>query len=363
MLTKNNYGLYLLIIFFVSIYPLRAINQTPPKDTLSNNSLMIIDDTSEDIYIPESEFMYANTPRVTMDGSRPLKETDIKPVPALIVGGAYSVIFYLQHIGQVQTIWDEMGPFHFQEDGQYALWADKAGHFFGTYYASYILSEALLTAGFSWDAATNLGGVLGFCYDAYVEVLDGFAVNWGFSPSDFYADIAGASFFIAQHYVPVLQNFTPKFTYVPAPWHGDNHRIPSDMFIDDYSSHTLWLSANVHNLLPDDYKKYWPEWLELSVGYAVRNLCDPTKPSEYTCDPTKGKLYKTYDGWEVRGSKRYVIALDYNLAKIIPDSWNFLNWVRQSVNYIKFPAPAIEFGDETNFYLFYPFKLDFTFNL
>ena len=339
----------LILLFANSLLNLHA--QETDTNTTVNSA-----DTSK--YISEEEFYYANTKRFTMTGELPLRETEIRWVPAAVVGSAYAAVFYAQHVGQIQTIWDEMGEFHFKEDGQYALWADKAGHFFGTYYASYIWSEALMVAGFSWDASSIIGGVLGLAYNSYVEVLDGFAVSWGFSPSDFYADMAGAAFFVGQHYWPFLQNFTPKFTYVPAPWHGDRHRVPSDMFIDDYSSHTLWLSVNVHNLLPYNYQNYWPDWLELSFGYAVRNLCDAGHPGLHNCSDEDAELYITDDGWQVYGSKRYVIGLDYNLVKLIPDSWNFLNWIKQSANYLKFPAPAFEFGDESRFYLLYPFKID-----
>lgn len=255
-----------------------------------------------------------------------------------------------QHIVQSNTIWNERSEFKFREDGEYALWADKAGHFFGTYLSSYFFTEGFLQAGLSYDASNIWGTILGLSYTTYVEIMDGYGEKWGFSPSDFYMDIAGAAFYLGQHYVPFLQNFTPKFTYVPANWHGNKKRVPSDMFIDDYSSHTLWLSVNVHNLLPRDMQDYWPSWLELSFGYAVRNLCAPG----YDCDPSVS--YPVSDvAW---GNQRYIIALDYNLVELLPDGSNFWNWFRQSINLFKLPSPAVEFGrGGTRFYLLYPFKL------
>lgn len=310
---------------------------------------MNLDSTS---HIEKEDFRYANMQRYTLTGELPLKQTKIKPLNFAVFVGFTTGFMASQHIIQVNTIWEETVEFKFQEDGQYALWADKAGHFFGTFLTSYLFTEGFLQAGLSHDASKIWGTVMGLSYSTYVEIMDGFGAKWGFSPSDFYLDIAGAAFHLGQHYVPFLQNFTPKFMYFPANWHGNYRRVPSDIFIDDYSSHTLWLSVNVHNMLPKNLKDYWPEWLELSFGYAARNLCSPG--GEYNCDPSIS--YPASDvAW---GNQRYIIALDYNLVKLLPDGPNFWNWFRQSLNYFKLPSPAIEFGQGgTEFYLVYPFRL------
>jgi hypothetical protein len=305
---------------------------------------------SADIYISAESFYYANNQRYTITGELPLKESDIRPWNFGIFLGVTTGFMVGQHIVQVNTIWDEKAEFKFLEDGEYALWADKAGHFFGTFLTSYVFKEGFLQAGLSYETSMILGSLMGLSYTTYVEIMDGYGAKWGFSPSDMYLNIAGAAFHIGQYYVPFLQNFTPKFMYFPAPWHGDRHRVPSDMFIDDYSSHTLWLSVNVHNLLPDNLQNYWPPWLELSFGYAVRNLCSPG----FNCDPNISDPVSDI-AW---GNQKYIIALDYNLVQLLPDGPNFWNWFRQSLNYFKLPSPAVEFGSgEARFYLIYPFKL------
>ncbi len=301
----------------------------------------------------QEEFQYANMHRYTLTGDLPLRDTKIKPYNFAGFAAVYGTFFYMQHKWQMETIWEEQSGFRFMEDGEYALWADKAGHFFGTYYMAYFMSEGLLQAGLSWEAASIWGGVMGLAYNTYIEILDGYGANWGFSPSDFYCDIAGAAFFIGQYYSPFLQNFTPKFSYMPPKWHGQNDRIPHDQFIDNYSSHTMWLSVNVRNLLPKSMKSYWPKWLELSIGYAARNLYAPGSNEAY--DPEKS-LKVSDKAW---GDRRFIIALDYNLVHLIPDTkGSFWNWLRQSANYLKFPAPAISFGDSgTKYFLLYPFEL------
>ena len=229
------------------------------SNKLSSTATILKDSSGQEKLVPENEFYYANNKRYTILGSRPNLTTKIKPIPAVILGSVFAGIFIVQHEMQQNTIWKDVGPFNIQEDGQWTYYLDKGGHFYGSYMPSYLMSEILMTSGFSWDLSTILGSVFGLCYTGYVEVLDGYSKGFGFSPSDFYADILGSSFFLAQHYIPVLQNFTPKFQYVKPSWIGEKNRRPSETFIDDYSAQTFWMGVNVHNLLPKSINKYWPK--------------------------------------------------------------------------------------------------------
>lgn len=288
--------------------------------------------------IPLEEFTLAGDQRYTIDASHPRRTNKLKPLTTALVGGTYFGILTTMHIYQLNTIWNETRTFRFVEDGNQDFYADKGGHFWGAYFTSYCSTEALIGSGFSVDNAILYGGLMGFGYQMYVEIMDGFGKNWGFSTSDFIGDFAGFAYYLAQHYVPFLQNFTPKATYFPAPWFKEKSRLEASSFIDDYSSWTWWLSVDVYNLLPHNWKKNYPSWLNLAVGYAVRDL--------------------RYEDNIYKGDKKFIIALDYNLARLIPNTTNFLNWLRQSFQYFKFPAPAIEFGDSgVKFNLFYPFKI------
>ncbi len=100
------------------------------------------------------------------------------------------------------------------------------------------------------------------------------------------------------------------------------------------------IPLNINNLLPADFKKYWLPWLNIAIGYGA--------DSDLKSDPLA-----TPDQQTVR---RYYIGLDYNLVKLLPEGGSFWNWFRQTLNYIKFPSPAIEFSrGVTRFYLMYPF--------
>ncbi len=319
-----------------------TFNKNKNQDTTINS------DEDSDIYLSPEEFVYAGKRRYTFNGELPLKESSIRPLNFGIVAGAATSFMVAQHLYQLSNIWKDKTEFRIIEDGPYGLYADKVGHCYGAYLNSYIYSELLMWSGLSWDMSVLTGTLIGLSYQTYVEIMDGYGKNWGFSPSDMYSDIGGALLSLGQHYIPFMQNFQMKFMYFPADWHSELKRKPSEMFIDDYSSQTFFVSIDIYNILPENLKKYWIPWLQLSIGYAARNLCSPG----YDCDLSKSKPY--YDNY-VYGSPRYIIALDYDLVRLLPEGAGFWNWLRQSLNYIKLPSPAIEFGETTRVFLLYPF--------
>jgi hypothetical protein len=142
--------------------------------------------------------------------------------------------------------------------------------------------------------------------------------------------------------------------------HGELKRIPHTNFIDDYSSQTVYFSFNIHPILPSSIQNYWPEWLELTVGYAARNLVNagPNVYPEYDFSRTTYQGI-AYNQSPVYGKPSLIIGLDYNLVKLLPDGSTGWNWFKQTLNFIKLPSPAIEISDKVRFFLIYPFPINF----
>jgi hypothetical protein len=206
------------------------------------------------------------------------------------------------------------------------------------------MDEALMASGLDYNSSALYGSIFGIAYQSYVEFEDGFAKDWGFSPSDWYFDFIGPCFYLAQHYVPALQNITPKWQYIPTEWTTKENINRPKTFLDDYNSTTFWYSLNVYNILPENLKKYWIPWLNITIGYGadsdIKNV-DPLHPDQ-------------------QNIRRFLIGLDYNLVKLLPEGGSFWNWFRQTLNYIKFPSPAVEFSNGVaRFYLMYPFLHNF----
>lgn len=280
-------------------------------------------------------FKYAGSQRFTLSGDLPNLHTEIKPLQASAVTAVAIVTGIALHINQSAAWWDGKGrSFYFYDDWDDVLFADKCGHFMGGYFISYLSREAFVFSGFSWDNSISLGSLVGILAQTYVEFKDGYAENTGFSTSDFVADITGIAYFHLQHYIPVLQNFSPKWQYVPPSLIGVPPKARTQTFLDNYNSTTAWVSIHVRNLFWGEEESIWPKWLNIGFGYGVNGY--------YTPDI----------------SSRFVIGLDYNFVELLPDGAPFWNWLKQSLNCIKFPAPAIEYSNKgMNFKLLYPFTI------
>lgn len=328
-------------------YNLLNISNSPIHPKPSRNSLNYLDKlNSTDHYltiqteirkeiINSDNFKYAGSQRFTLSGDLPNVSTKIKPMQALMTAGTAIALGVALHINQSAAWWDGKGTsFYFYDDWDDALFADKFGHFMGGYFISYFSREAFVFSGFSWERSILLGSLVGLASEAYIEFKDGFAENTGFSTSDFVADIAGAAYFYLQHYVPVLQNFSPKWQYTPPEMIGVPPKARTQTFLDNYNSTTAWISVHVRNLFWAEAESPWPKWLNIGFGYGINGY--------YTDCITS----------------RFVIGLDYNLVELFPDGFPLWNWLKQSLNCIKFPAPAIEFSAQgTSFKLLYPFTI------
>ena len=324
---------FIIVLFFLGTLVVLAYEDT------TTHSLL---------YLKQSEFLYADNQRYTVLGGTPRRETKLDPVTTIGFGVGYGALVVGLHVNQANAWWSgQRGDFHILEDLEYARWVDKFGHFYASHVMSVFCGDMLMECGVAQEPAVLVGASMGLVYQTYVEIEDGFAQNWGFSPSDAIANATGAGYAVAQYYCPVLQNFTPRWSYVPSEWTGFKS-IDSrpKTFIDDYNSTTFWLACNVNNLLPTSAEKYWPDWLMVSVGYGIYNYGTTTEAGGYIKPP-----------------RRYLLGLDYDWVKIIPPSnIGILNYLRQALNYIRLPGPTIEFGDQgTRFGLLYPFVLTMRF--
>lgn len=332
--------LFVLILFTLN----NLLAQTDSVTLKDANDIIREYDTIPE-YLPLELYKYGGDQRYTITGDAPRLLTRIKPVTASVIGGVTLASMVVLHINQKNAWWqNQRGGFHFAEDWVSALQVDKCGHSFGGYLMAYGMDEALKASGVDYRSSAIWGSALAVAYQSYVEIEDGFAGEWGFSPSDFYFDFLGPTFYLAQQYVPALQNITPKWQYVPSEWTGKPIINRPRTFIDDYNSSTFWYSINIYNILPKEMKQFWVPWINIAIGYGADAI-------DVKLDPNGSP--------DQLSRRRYAISLDYNLVKILPDGGSFWNWFRQSLNYIKFPSPAVEFSPSgTRFYILYPFQIN-----
>ena len=209
---------------------------------------------------------------------------------------------------------DASEPFHFSDDGlfnNYSLGIDKVGHAYTSYFYFHAFHNIMLWGGYDSSTAFWLAAGSSAFFAVSIEIGDGLS-PYGFSAYDLAFNIGGLGYAMAQEAFPFLQNFSLKWSYVPE----EGYRWPPH-FTDHYDAHTYWLVVNVHNLLPESWGTYWPEFIQLAVGYGVDD----------------------------RQSKREaVIGLDFNLGAFRVENPD-LRLIQQTANLIHLPAPAMRFTE------------------
>jgi hypothetical protein len=249
-----------------------------------------------------------------------------------IIGGGLLTIGVV-HQFYVQNAWwkDYRGPFHFREDLHYARNVDKVGHLYAGMLTSYLGGKAMAWSGFREEKAVWYGAGLGTLFELYVEIQDGFSTLWGFDRVDFASDVAGAMFPVAKYYVPFLQNVDIKLSYLPShaePPRGGPFQNQQRLVVDDYEGQRFWLCFKVGDMLPNPLKSVWPGFLGIALGLGVRDLEDSG------------------------GQLEWYLALDYDLTKLPGDS-GFLKALKEGLNFIHLPSPAIRFSPSVILYGLY----------
>jgi hypothetical protein len=288
--------------------------------------------------LTQGEYLDADLPRFTMNGDLPYRETHISTGTLSAFGGALLGLAATMTLYQQAWYPDStVGPFNFQIDWGYSKQFDKAGHVFAGWMSSYCSHEAFIASGMSKEDAALYGALGGLLFQTIIETQDGFHTNYGFDWTDQGANIIGCAYFYAQRTIPELQNFNLKWSVGesgrdPA---RDAAQIRSRIIVDDYDRQNVWLSAKVHNLLPEHLRSYWPRWLQLAIGYGAKDV-----------ELTGYEAYRTVH-----------LSLDYDLVALLPDMGSFGNWLVQGLNNFHLPAPALQIYPDVQFKILFPIGL------
>jgi hypothetical protein len=222
------------------------------------------------------------------------------------------------HLYQQHAWWQgPRAPFRFENDWDYALNIDKLGHAYGAYLLSHLFGYGLRWSGIPQEHALLYGSLLGLGYQLYVEVEDGFHQEYGFSPGDAIADVAGASVPLLQETFPVLKSFALKWSYYPSREYLDAlKQQQARVFIDDYEGQMYWYSWTPRAMFEGRSFSWFPGWLGVSVGFGARQLADPAQRHRIVA-----------------------VTFDVNLARIHTGS-AFFDAVLMALNHIHAPSPG-----------------------
>jgi hypothetical protein len=211
------------------------------------------------------------------------------------------------------------GQFHIQNDWAYAMSMDKIGHFMEGGLIEKTMKGAFIWSGMEERTAMWFGALFSIGYMTDIEIEDGFAKAWGYSPGDEIANLSGDIFAIAQDMWKPLQTVKLKWGYIPS--HDSLHKGD---FPDDYNGQVFWLSFNINQYFGKKFEKFWPDYLNLAVGYGVK---------DYEYFGPGGRTQNLYLGF------------DFDLRKVIPGDSSFIKFVKEFLNTFKIiPTPAIKWN-------------------
>ena len=215
--------------------------------------------------------------------------------------------------------------------------ADKFGHFFGGYQLTRLTSELLQAGCMPPSRAAVWAALYAYAFQFQIEEWDGTQTLYGFNPSDLIADAGGALLAVAQQHSKTLQAVKPVWSYRPTeayrrrnePGHQGQPRATTD-----YAGQTYWFSTDVHSLLPDKAKPYWPSFIRLSPGYSITDYVDPQT------------------GQGLRAKRRFLISLDID-PEHLPGDNKVWRTIKHELAFIRIPGPALQLTPTRKFFAAY----------
>ncbi len=228
-------------------------------------------------------------------------------------------------------------PFHFINDSQYWLQMDKVGHMTTAYTMSNYGYWLLKWSNVPEKKSVWYGGLMGFSAMIVVELLDGFATNYGASIYDIMANTTGVGLFVGQQFLWHEQRFRLKFSYHPTEYPqynpeklGEN---PCQSIIKDYNGQTYWLSANISSFIRKESK--FPSWINVAVGYGGDGMLAEVTNPEYD---SEGNPLPHFD--RVR---QYYLSMDIDWTRIKTNS-KVLKFFLKGLSFVKLPFPTLEYN-------------------
>jgi hypothetical protein len=231
---------------------------------------------------------------------------------------------------------------HFHNDIGDWKQMDKFGHVNTTYHLSRLGAQGFRLSGMDRIRSAWLGTASGLGFMTLIEVLDGLSEEWGFSAGDQAANMLGSAFFVAQEYLWQEQRMTWKFSFRKTEMAGYRPEVlgsnlPENL-IKDYNGMSFWASFNLASFNPASGSGRWewlPPWLNIAAGYGAYGMLGGSE------NPThhEGTVLPHFER-----HRRWFLSPDIDFTRIPTDN-AFLKALFQAMNFIKIPAPALEYNN------------------
>lgn len=246
----------------------------------------------------------------------------------------------------LKTLWYADYPstsFHWFNDNEEWLQMDKAGHFFSAYQLSSITMQTAGLACYEDAEAMVWSLSLPLVYMGGIELMDGFARDWGASWGDLIANTSGSLLFHGQQWAWGEQRILLKWSFHSTPYAAHNPDLLGkgmlQEMLKDYNGQTYWASFNLQSLglMPAS-----PKWLNLAIGYGASGMTGAAQNL-----PGTGTIEFIPNAQRIR---HLYLSPDIDLRQI-PTRRKGLRFAFGLLNMIKIPLPAIELKDGKTLHL------------
>lgn len=260
-----------------------------------------------------------------------LKKWQVNTFATCYYGGSLTGLYFLWYSDY------SSGAFHIFDDSREWKGMDKLGHTITTFQVARIQSELYRAAGYETGQSARIGAFCSFGYLTLIEVMDGFSDGWGFSMSDWAADGLGLSLFALNELAGRDNLLTLKFSSSPSNYAQYNPELLGKNWVQstlkDYNGQTYWLSLNIAECLKESNR--FPAWLNMAVGYGANGMIGAEdNPAE-----VNGVAIPYFE----RYNQIFLSPdIDFSKIKVNGRGWKLL---LSSLNFIKFPAPALEWNN------------------
>jgi uncharacterized protein YfiM (DUF2279 family) len=229
---------------------------------------------------------------------------------------------------------------HSFNDSKEWMQVDKMGHAFSAYLEGKYSMELWRWTGISRKHQIWLGGLSGAVYQTAIEFLDGTSAQWGWSWTDFSANLAGSGLLIGQELAWNEQRIQFKVSYRTQQYdpavltraHDLYGKGGPERFLKDYNGQTHWLSVNLKSFMPESK---WPAWLNIAVGHGATGMLGGFE-----------NIWKDKNGVEINRTdilrqRQWYLAPDIDFTKIKTNK-KLVRYFLQFINLFKMPAPGLE---------------------
>ncbi len=284
------------------------------------------------------------------DAPPPLNRRAIRTVAGIQVAGYTAALIALNHA------WYKDHPrtsLHFYNDMADWKQMDKLGHLTTTYHLSRVGAESFRLSGMDRKRSAWLGSASGLGFMTVIEIMDGLSEEWGFSVADQAANMLGPAIFVGQEYLWQEQRLTWKFSFQKTELSAYRPELLgsslAENIIKDYNGMSFWASFNPGSFLtasgsgsgsdsgPDSGHWEWlPTWLNIAIGYGAYGMLGGSEnPTHHEGVPLP----------HFERHRRWLLSPDIDLTRI-PTQSQFLKTLFHALNFMKVPAPAIEYNSQ-----------------